>query len=257
MAGGAARHGPGAAGAVHLRQPGPADGPRAASPSGPAPPASTASWSSTCRPKRPTRRTPCSQRHGLDTIFLLSPTTTSARIRRAAELGGGFLYGISRVGVTGARDDVADSARAAGRSRSRRNRSAAGARVRVLPARARARGRAVGRRRGGGIGPRAGGGRARPVGGSGKSKWRTTCDGCGAERRGPARRDRPDRRGDRPSARPPRPLCVCDRARQVRAAPADLRAGARGRGARSTSARSTRRWEGRSTATPSGGSTSG
>src|SRR5262245_45555970 len=29
---------------------------------------------------------------GLDTIFLLSPTTTDARIRRAAEMGGGFLY---------------------------------------------------------------------------------------------------------------------------------------------------------------------
>jgi tryptophan synthase alpha chain len=51
------------------------------------------------------------RRHGLDTIFLLSPTTTPARIRRAAELGGGFLYGISRLGVTGVRDDVADSAR--------------------------------------------------------------------------------------------------------------------------------------------------
>jgi tryptophan synthase alpha chain len=49
--------------------------------------------------------------HGLDTIFLLSPTTTPARIRRAAALGGGFLYGISRLGVTGIRDDVADSAR--------------------------------------------------------------------------------------------------------------------------------------------------
>ena len=47
---------------------------------------------------------------GLDTIFLLSPTTSVARIRRAAELGGGFLYGISRLGVTGARADVADSA---------------------------------------------------------------------------------------------------------------------------------------------------
>jgi tryptophan synthase alpha chain len=47
---------------------------------------------------------------GLDTIFLLSPTTSVARIRRAAELGGGFLYGISRLGVTGARSDVADSA---------------------------------------------------------------------------------------------------------------------------------------------------
>lgn len=49
---------------------------------------------------------------GLDTIFLLSPTTSVARIRRAAELGSGFLYGISRLGVTGARADVADSAEA-------------------------------------------------------------------------------------------------------------------------------------------------
>jgi tryptophan synthase alpha chain len=51
------------------------------------------------------------RQHRLDTVFLLSPTTTPARIRRAAELGGGFLYGISRLGVTGVRDDVADSAR--------------------------------------------------------------------------------------------------------------------------------------------------
>jgi tryptophan synthase alpha chain len=43
---------------------------------------------------------------GLDTIFLLSPTTTDARIQRAAELGAGFLYGISRLGVTGARTTV-------------------------------------------------------------------------------------------------------------------------------------------------------
>jgi tryptophan synthase alpha chain len=49
---------------------------------------------------------------GLDTIFLLSPTTTDARIRRAAELGSGFLYGISRLGVTGARDQVASGAEA-------------------------------------------------------------------------------------------------------------------------------------------------
>ena len=47
---------------------------------------------------------------GLDTIFLLSPTTTEARIRKAAELGRGFLYGISRLGVTGARDQVATGA---------------------------------------------------------------------------------------------------------------------------------------------------
>ena len=48
---------------------------------------------------------------GIDTIFLLSPTTSADRIRRAAELGSGFLYGISRLGVTGARESVADSAR--------------------------------------------------------------------------------------------------------------------------------------------------
>jgi tryptophan synthase alpha chain len=49
---------------------------------------------------------------GIDTIFLLSPTTTESRIRKAAELGSGFLYGISRVGVTGARAEVAASAEA-------------------------------------------------------------------------------------------------------------------------------------------------
>ena len=48
---------------------------------------------------------------GLDTIWLLSPTTTDARIKRASELGRGFLYGISRLGVTGARTQVASGAR--------------------------------------------------------------------------------------------------------------------------------------------------
>ena len=50
--------------------------------------------------------------NGLDTIFLLSPTTTDARIRKAGELGRGFLYGISRLGVTGARDQVSTGAEA-------------------------------------------------------------------------------------------------------------------------------------------------
>src|SRR5207245_10491660 len=39
-------------------------------------------------------------------------TTTDARIQRAAELGSGFLYGISRLGVTGAREQVASGAEA-------------------------------------------------------------------------------------------------------------------------------------------------
>jgi tryptophan synthase alpha chain len=48
---------------------------------------------------------------GVDMIFLLSPTTTDARIAHAAALGRGFLYAISRLGVTGARDTLADGAR--------------------------------------------------------------------------------------------------------------------------------------------------
>ena len=47
---------------------------------------------------------------GIDTILLLSPTTTDERLRKAAALGSGFLYAISRLGVTGARDQIADGA---------------------------------------------------------------------------------------------------------------------------------------------------
>lgn len=46
----------------------------------------------------------------LDPIFLLSPTTTDERIRASATMGSGFLYVISRLGVTGARDQVATDA---------------------------------------------------------------------------------------------------------------------------------------------------
>ncbi len=48
---------------------------------------------------------------GIDMIFLLSPTTTDERIQRAAALGRGFLYAISRLGVTGARDTLPEGAR--------------------------------------------------------------------------------------------------------------------------------------------------
>jgi tryptophan synthase alpha chain len=47
---------------------------------------------------------------GLDQIFLISPTTTDRRLAEAARLGRGFLYAISRLGVTGARQSVAASA---------------------------------------------------------------------------------------------------------------------------------------------------
>ena len=47
---------------------------------------------------------------GIDTILLLSPTTSDERLRKAAALGSGFLYAISRLGVTGARDALATGA---------------------------------------------------------------------------------------------------------------------------------------------------
>jgi len=47
---------------------------------------------------------------GLDPIFLISPTTSDDRIRASSERGAGFLYVISRLGVTGARDDIAAGA---------------------------------------------------------------------------------------------------------------------------------------------------
>jgi tryptophan synthase alpha chain len=48
--------------------------------------------------------------HGLDLIFLVSPTTSDARLADAVKLGRGFLYAISRLGVTGARNLVSTSA---------------------------------------------------------------------------------------------------------------------------------------------------
>jgi tryptophan synthase alpha chain len=47
---------------------------------------------------------------GIDQIFLVSPTTTDERLQTAGRLGSGFLYAISRLGVTGTRDAVAASA---------------------------------------------------------------------------------------------------------------------------------------------------
>lgn len=47
---------------------------------------------------------------GIDTVLLLSPTTSDERLRRAVALGSGFLYAISRLGVTGIRDHLAEGA---------------------------------------------------------------------------------------------------------------------------------------------------
>jgi tryptophan synthase alpha chain len=49
-------------------------------------------------------------KQSLDQIFLVSPTTTDDRLREAGRLGQGFLYAISRLGVTGVRESVAATA---------------------------------------------------------------------------------------------------------------------------------------------------
>ncbi len=46
--------------------------------------------------------------HNLDTIFLGAPTSTDERLRKIAACSSGFLYLISRTGVTGAKDALPD-----------------------------------------------------------------------------------------------------------------------------------------------------
>jgi tryptophan synthase alpha chain len=43
---------------------------------------------------------------GLDLIMLVTPTSTRQRMKAAARFGGGFLYLVSRTGVTGVRQDL-------------------------------------------------------------------------------------------------------------------------------------------------------
>ena len=45
--------------------------------------------------------------HGVDTVFIIAPTTPDARIPKIAAVTTGFLYYASREGVTGVRDQVA------------------------------------------------------------------------------------------------------------------------------------------------------
>ena len=47
----------------------------------------------------------------LATIFLAAPTSTDQRLRRIAEASSGFVYAVSRTGVTGTRQQVATDAR--------------------------------------------------------------------------------------------------------------------------------------------------
>jgi tryptophan synthase alpha chain len=44
--------------------------------------------------------------HAVDLIFLVAPTTSDERLRRIAQHASGFMYAVSRAGVTGARNEM-------------------------------------------------------------------------------------------------------------------------------------------------------
>jgi tryptophan synthase alpha chain len=48
--------------------------------------------------------------HGLDTVFLAAPTSTERRLRLVAEHSSGFVYLVSRTGVTGEQKSVSEAA---------------------------------------------------------------------------------------------------------------------------------------------------
>jgi tryptophan synthase alpha chain len=54
---------------------------------------------------------PAARAAGIDTIFLASPTSPDERLRRVAEASRGFVYAISRTGVTGERQALSQDAR--------------------------------------------------------------------------------------------------------------------------------------------------
>jgi tryptophan synthase alpha chain len=51
------------------------------------------------------------RKYDVDLIFLVAPTTTETRMERILAQGTGFIYLVARLGVTGARADVAGSTR--------------------------------------------------------------------------------------------------------------------------------------------------
>ena len=49
------------------------------------------------------------QRYGLDTVFLAAPTSTERRLKLVAQYSTGFVYLVSRMGVTGERESLSDA----------------------------------------------------------------------------------------------------------------------------------------------------
>jgi tryptophan synthase alpha chain len=52
---------------------------------------------------------PALRQAGLDTVFLAAPTSTERRLKLVAEYSTGFVYLVSRTGVTGERSELSDS----------------------------------------------------------------------------------------------------------------------------------------------------
>ena len=53
-----------------------------------------------------------SQKHGLERVFLIAPSSTEARVQRTVDASSGFVYCVSLMGVTGARSEVSSAAQA-------------------------------------------------------------------------------------------------------------------------------------------------
>ena len=67
---------------------------------------------------------------GLDTVFLAAPTSSQRRLELVAKYSTGFVYLVSRTGVTGERSDVSDSVGTAGGCHASHHQSPAGRRIR-------------------------------------------------------------------------------------------------------------------------------
>ena len=75
-------------------------------------------------------------RHGLDTVFLAAPTSSERRLQLVAEHSTGFVYLVSRTGVTGEQQSLSEAAAPLVGAYAAYNGTAAGRRFRDQHARA-------------------------------------------------------------------------------------------------------------------------
>ncbi|MFN2576957.1 MAG: tryptophan synthase subunit alpha [Pyrinomonadaceae bacterium] len=61
-------------------------------------------------PEEASQLAPVLSAHELDLIFLIAPTSTDQRLQMVAERASGFIYAVSRAGITGAREQMSAEA---------------------------------------------------------------------------------------------------------------------------------------------------